>query len=64
MSNYVLSADLSPSRSEDCYTILDTDTNTIVYVGNDPEQIRKYNFIRVTVDEQDKDLLYDQTPKE
>lgn len=58
MSKYVLAADLSPDRSEDCYTIMDTETNTVVYSGNDMEQVRKYNFISVVVDEQDKDLLF------
>lgn len=53
MSKYVLAADLSPDRDKDCYTIMDTDTNTVVYVGNDLEQVRKYNFISVVIDEQD-----------
>lgn len=58
---YTLSADLSHGKDCSVFTIYDTDTNSVVYIGSDLDEVRKYNFLQVLVDEQDTDLLFQPT---
>jgi hypothetical protein len=55
---YTLSADLSRGRDKNSYVIYDDETKTIVYSGDDLDEVRKYGFKTVVVDEQDTDLLF------
>ena len=55
---YILSADLARGKDKSIYTIYDDETKTIVYWGDDLDEVRKFGFQQVAIDEQDTDLLF------